>query len=57
MARNLRVRTLGAMAKPTITPKATYTPTSERAGSRSALDKMFALFIKSGTMKMYQLIR
>ncbi|BAN75599.1 hypothetical protein LBCZ_2431 [Lacticaseibacillus casei DSM 20011 = JCM 1134 = ATCC 393] len=33
--RNLRVRTLGAMAKTAITPKATYTPVSERASSRS----------------------
>ena len=42
---------------PVITLKATYAPVSNRAGSRSVLDKMFALFIKSGTMKMYQLIR
>ncbi|EHJ33873.1 hypothetical protein HMPREF0541_00854 [Lacticaseibacillus rhamnosus ATCC 21052] len=35
MARNLRVRTLGAMAKPTITPEAAYTPIPNRAGSRS----------------------
>ena len=42
---------------PVITLKATYAPVSNRAGSRSVLDKMFALFIKSGTMTMYQLIR
>ena len=42
---------------PAITLKATYAPVSNRAGSRSVLDKMFALFIKSGTMTMYQLIR